>query len=476
MGLKEMDLGIRDNSKEKEQYEVLQTLTKLFNGIHGRLCDLVEVRQKKFETAVSVGLGINNFAAIVENKQTAIQCMEHMRKIRRGNFRFLPLNDIKTSQVSQQIRRFGGSSQAMMDVINYDERFERAIQFALSNTIVVDKIDEARAIRNNSQFNTSGIRIVSLDGSVIQPNGNISGGYFEKRSHRAFNIKDKAKKQRVRDKLLEQLKEIDDELIGNDDDDESGDNMDEYELENSLNDLQNKQKNKEFRMETLKKQLIEKQAMLKALNKDLKKKKKEAEAAKAERNECDEEIIEIENEIFDEYAKDLGVATMREYEESKLKLIEERTAKKKELNAELTEIENKVKFLSRKNEMNEDQMQEISKRLKKIKKEIKEIESEEEEAKNEEIKSDQIQKDTKKKRKIVSDKNKEIIAKKNEIQKQHREKSNLRGFKAKMFQKYQNIESEAKHQNIDLNSSKQQRSKKRKRNKNKNKNKLCSRH
>jgi len=86
---------------------------------------------------------------------------------------------------------------------------------------------------------------------------------------RSFNLKDKAKKVKMRDDLLEQLKQIDDELLMNDGED-GDDNVNEYELENMLNELANKRKNKEFRMETLKKQLTEKQAMLKAINKDAK--------------------------------------------------------------------------------------------------------------------------------------------------------------------------------------------------------------
>merc|ERR1712154_418161 len=103
--------------------------------------------------------------------------------------------------------------------------------------------------------------------------------------------------------------------------------------------------------------------------------------------------------------QDLGVSSVREYEESKLKLIEERAAKKKELNAEMTEIENKLKFLSRKKEMNSDQIGEIERRLAKIKGDIaeiggkrlkklkKEIANDEEEAQNEEVRADEIQKE-----------------------------------------------------------------------------------
>merc|ERR1711902_232238 len=37
--LRFMEIGIRDNNKEKQQNEVLQTLQKLFSGIYGRLRD-----------------------------------------------------------------------------------------------------------------------------------------------------------------------------------------------------------------------------------------------------------------------------------------------------------------------------------------------------------------------------------------------------------------------------------------------------
>merc|ERR1712129_442156 len=103
------------------------------------------------------------------------------------------------------------------------------------------------------------------------------------------------------------------------------------------------------------------------------KKQKEANAANNECKQCDDEMMAIEDEIFQQHGKDLGVSSVREYEESKLKLIEERAQKTKEINAELTELANKFKFLSRKNEMNSEQNDEICARLKQINADILEI-------------------------------------------------------------------------------------------------------
>merc|ERR1712204_82581 len=147
-------------------------------------------------------------------------------------------------------------------------QFERAIEFSLANTICVDTIGEARDIFNNASLNTNGVRIVALDGTVIQPNGNISGGFFAAKSgaNRSLNMKDKAKKQKNRDLLLEKLRKIDDVLM--DDSDCEGNEENEAANE-SLHDLQNRQKNKEFRVQTLKQTLEEKISSLKAVQKSL---------------------------------------------------------------------------------------------------------------------------------------------------------------------------------------------------------------
>merc|ERR1712129_114664 len=110
-------------------------------------------------------------------------------------------------------------------------------------------------------------------------------------ANRSLNMKDKAKKQKNRDFLLEKLRKIDDVLM--DDSDCEGNEENEAANE-SLHDLQNRQKNKEFRVQTLKQTLEEKISSLKAVQKSLKdlgkkieEKQKEANAANDECKQCD---------------------------------------------------------------------------------------------------------------------------------------------------------------------------------------------
>jgi len=478
--LSSLDLLLRESAKEKEQYLVLQTLQKLFSGIYGKLCDLVDCRQSKYALALAVGLGVNHDAIVVEDKQTAIECMEHMRKNRRGHFRFLSLNDIKNKSVPQQFRRFGGTAQPMMDVINFEPQFERAVEFALSSSLVVDTIDEARDIAFGSNRNKNNkIRIISLDGSIIQSNGNISGGFskdlLDKSKRNKFDEKQRKKKQKERDELISKLRTIDDAM-----EDQEENSLNVEEIENALNEFENKRKNKMLRMEMYKKQKLEKNAMLKHLKKEMKEKNnklkkcgKEVEVARDAMDEWDEKVIKAENDIFSEYRKKLGVDTIREYEEQKLEVIEIRTRKKKQFNAELKELENKYNFVEHQNIGNMQEIKKIQSKLKKLNVEIdaienkkykklqKEIEREEIEKKNGEKKSDEMHEETKNKRNMVSDKKKEIDAKRKEITDKMKEKSKMKGWIAKLSQTQINILQQAKHENVALKMKKKKTQKKR---------------
>jgi structural maintenance of chromosome 1 len=56
--------------------DAIESMKRIFPGVYGRLVDLCKPSQKKFDTAVSVVLGKNLDAIIVDEKKTAIDCIE----------------------------------------------------------------------------------------------------------------------------------------------------------------------------------------------------------------------------------------------------------------------------------------------------------------------------------------------------------------------------------------------------------------
>ena len=186
---------------------LLSQMQKLYDGIYGTLADLVSPKQNKYKHAVNVALGINYDSVVVENTEVAMKCIEYMKTQKKGHRRFIPLNSIKVSPISQEMRRLGGTAQPAMDVIDYNKKHERAVLYSMGNTVVVENIDEARRLafpeNNNNNNNGSqpsqgsdnsnngnnsngngnggdrwqrGLRYVTYDGTVIAPNGNITGG------------------------------------------------------------------------------------------------------------------------------------------------------------------------------------------------------------------------------------------------------------------------------------------------------------
>ena len=65
-----------ESEKEIKFKETLESLTRAFPGVHGRLIDLCRPSQKKFEKAVEIILGKNMDSIVVDTERTAIQCIE----------------------------------------------------------------------------------------------------------------------------------------------------------------------------------------------------------------------------------------------------------------------------------------------------------------------------------------------------------------------------------------------------------------
>ncbi len=70
--------GVDRNESEKEAKfrETLASLQRIFPGVRGRVRDLCKASLKKYEVAVSVVLGRNNDAIIVDEEKTAIDSIE----------------------------------------------------------------------------------------------------------------------------------------------------------------------------------------------------------------------------------------------------------------------------------------------------------------------------------------------------------------------------------------------------------------
>jgi structural maintenance of chromosome 1 len=73
--LNEAKVDIRSDQREARFTEALDSMKRIFPGVIGRMVDLVEPQSHLYHVAVSVVLGRNMEAIVVDDTKTAEECI-----------------------------------------------------------------------------------------------------------------------------------------------------------------------------------------------------------------------------------------------------------------------------------------------------------------------------------------------------------------------------------------------------------------
>lgn len=134
------------SEREAKVKATLRTLKDTFHGVRGRLLDLCQPTQQKYDLAVTTVLGRNADAIIVDSEKTAIDCIEYLRNQRAGQATFIPLDTAQVKPINDRLRSVAKGARLAIDVVQFDTSLERAMQYACGNALVCDTIDVARNI------------------------------------------------------------------------------------------------------------------------------------------------------------------------------------------------------------------------------------------------------------------------------------------------------------------------------------------
>ncbi|KAF8892810.1 hypothetical protein CPB84DRAFT_1816222 [Gymnopilus junonius] len=188
-----------ESEKEAKFKETLASLQRLFPGVRGRIIDLCKPSARKYTTAISVILGRNTDAIVVDDEKTAIDCIEYMRTQRAGQATFIPLDTIQVKPVNDKLRSFTKGA-------SYEPAVERAIHHACANALVCDTMEIARFVCYEKGQEVKGV--VTLEGTIIHKSGLITGGRSTHNSDKKWDEKDVQGLIRVRDTLLAEQREL----------------------------------------------------------------------------------------------------------------------------------------------------------------------------------------------------------------------------------------------------------------------------
>ncbi|MBQ8371893.1 MAG: chromosome segregation protein SMC [Clostridia bacterium] len=149
--------------------------------IYGPLSSLINV-DKKYITAIDTALGVSLQNIVVEHEGTAKAAMSALKRANAGRVTFYPVSVIKKPNESDEIRTaktlegFVGRADTLVET---DARYRSIIEFLLLRTLVFDNIDNASAAAKRIGYR---VKMVTLDGQVINAGGSFTGGSTKKDS------------------------------------------------------------------------------------------------------------------------------------------------------------------------------------------------------------------------------------------------------------------------------------------------------
>jgi structural maintenance of chromosome 1 len=73
-------------------------------GVHGKLIDLCQPRHKRYHIALTVIMGKNLDAIVVDTEAVAIECIKYLREKKAGVGTFIPLDIIRTKPLNERLR------------------------------------------------------------------------------------------------------------------------------------------------------------------------------------------------------------------------------------------------------------------------------------------------------------------------------------------------------------------------------------
>ena len=188
-----------------------------FGTIYGPLSQLISM-DERYHVAIETALGGNIQNIVVDDDETAKAVIRHLQKNNAGRATFLSVSTIRAQSEPDEVRQaanYTGYIDRADRVVRSDEQFREIVGWYLGRTVVFDTLEHALAC---SHALRSRVRIVTLDGQIINAGGAITGGSVRtsgilSRSSEIEKLKNDAKEQgKAIRKLEEELADIETDL------------------------------------------------------------------------------------------------------------------------------------------------------------------------------------------------------------------------------------------------------------------------
>ena len=342
------------------------------HGIYGTIAELGNV-DEKYALAIEIAGGNRMMSIVCEDDESAAKAIEYLKKNRIGRAIFLPLNKMLRGRPRGKAILASRDPHALgfaIDLIRFDKKFEAAFWYVFGDTVIMDNLDNARRLMG-------GVRLVTLDGQLIEASGAMVGGVVERRKKISMGNLDEigAKLRRAREDKekiqgeLDQVRAQIDKILEETRNLSVKDNSSQIEVW-----VKEKKRNQE-KLKSLKEQIEN-------LERDRERYNKLLDTVRKEKGEIKKEIENLEKEegrIRDDMDKLIPENISKEMEVLKRE-VSELAENLKEVEKEIVKVDESLKNLrDRKEEMEKELQSKLAERdrfndeLKKLRKEQEEV-------------------------------------------------------------------------------------------------------
>eukprot|EP00793_Prasinoderma_coloniale_P000453 PRCOL_00005438-RA len=339
--LKEARADRRENERDAKVAQALEDMKRLIPGVHGRVMDLCRPKQRKYNLAVTVAMGKNMDAVVVEDERAARECIRYLKEQRVAVMTFLPLSSIRSKPIRESLRQLGGSSRLIVDVVDYESRFEAAVVYACGSTVVCDTTEEAKELTFNGEER---IKVVSLDGTLIARSGVITGGITQGMHDKSGRWNDKAMGE-LKERRAAKLSALVD--LGTDQREQAAEEDARQRaagLERKLGYLEVDLKATNNKLDKVTKELKSLSEERARVEPELVAVKQAVEKGSAAVESITNKIRAVEDKVFAAFSKQVGVRSIREYEETQLKRAQEEAERRAALSSQLNRLRAQLEF------------------------------------------------------------------------------------------------------------------------------------
>ncbi|QDZ22253.1 structural maintenance of chromosomes protein [Chloropicon primus] len=364
----------KQRERDARMFTAITNLKQTITGVYGRLSELCKISESKYTLAITVALGKNMDAVVVEDVSTAKECIQWLKNHFLPPMMFLPLRTIKARPINEMSRNLGGTSKLAYDIVQFSPQFERVVRFVCGSTVVCESHVEAKSLAYGRERH----KVVTEDGTLFDKAGTITGGKSQGMERLV---------QRWNEAHVQNIKKSYESLSA------------EYRQLPSLNQMIADEQENQKAIEGFQQQLSYLKAESKAqkdksrhLVKEVaavqEKKSKHVPLLKACRDKVDKhnkdsekidaQLNEITDTVFKDFSRKVGVKNIREYEKLQLKEQHETREKRLLFNTELSKIRSQLQYERKRDtakplEKMEKQISQDTTKLEKLKKKEKEL-------------------------------------------------------------------------------------------------------